>query len=215
MAWVKIDQHFYDHPKWAEAPGDSIALWLAAMAWCNRNNSLDGFIPTAKLHGLVNIRNLAPPQPTSSNGPPSTPPSASHHRLPHPRLRRIPTARKGPGDRRQALRRRQREAVRWGQSRPGATVRRSGKCDGKRDDKPHGKTIARYRYRSPTVRTYSTPLTWVVCRRGEIRMTNEQATGLAKRIINTWRLTPPLAEWGDMLAQRDTATASATYIRVT
>lgn len=58
MAWVKIDEHFYDHPKWAEAPGDSIALWLAAMAWCNRNDSLDGFIPASKLIGLVNVRNV-------------------------------------------------------------------------------------------------------------------------------------------------------------
>lgn len=58
MAWVKIDQHFYDHPKWADAPGDSIALWLAAIAWCNRNDSVDGFIPTTKLRGLVNIRSL-------------------------------------------------------------------------------------------------------------------------------------------------------------
>ena len=55
MSWVRIDDHFYDHPKWATAPGDSIALWLAAMAWCNRNESFDGFIPAKKLPGLVNI----------------------------------------------------------------------------------------------------------------------------------------------------------------
>ena len=58
MAWVKIDQHFYDHPKWAHAPTDSIALWLAALAWCNRNDSTEGFIPAAKLHGLVNVRSV-------------------------------------------------------------------------------------------------------------------------------------------------------------
>lgn len=55
MSWVRIDDHFYDHPKWATAPGDSIALWLAAMAWCNRNGSFDGYIPAKKLAGLVNI----------------------------------------------------------------------------------------------------------------------------------------------------------------
>lgn len=57
MAWVKIDDQFYDHPRWADAPGDSIALWLAAMAWCNRNASLDGFIPEPKTRGLVAIKN--------------------------------------------------------------------------------------------------------------------------------------------------------------
>lgn len=57
MSWVRVDDHFYDHAKWATAPGDSIALWLAAMAWCNRNDSYDGFIPANKLAGLVNIRN--------------------------------------------------------------------------------------------------------------------------------------------------------------
>jgi hypothetical protein len=58
MAWVRIDEHFYDHPKWADAPGDSIALWLAAMAWCNRNESIEGYIPARKTRGLVNVRNL-------------------------------------------------------------------------------------------------------------------------------------------------------------
>jgi len=58
MSWVRIDDHFYDHPKWADAPGDSIALWLAAMAWCNRNNQFDGRIPVVKLAGLISIRNV-------------------------------------------------------------------------------------------------------------------------------------------------------------
>jgi len=58
MAWVRIDEEFYDHPRWAEAPGDSIALWLAAMAWCNRNDSIHGFIPVAKTSGLVSVRNV-------------------------------------------------------------------------------------------------------------------------------------------------------------
>jgi hypothetical protein len=58
MSWVRIDDHFYDHPRWATAPGDSIALWLAAMAWCNRNDSFSGFIPELKLAGLVGVRNV-------------------------------------------------------------------------------------------------------------------------------------------------------------
>lgn len=58
MVWVKIDDHFDEHPKWVGAPGDSIALWLAAMAWCNRNDSIEGYIPALKLAGRVHVRNL-------------------------------------------------------------------------------------------------------------------------------------------------------------
>jgi hypothetical protein len=58
MAWVRIDEHFYDHPRWCDAPGDSIALWLAAMAWCNRTDSVEGLIPRGQCAGLVNVRNL-------------------------------------------------------------------------------------------------------------------------------------------------------------
>lgn len=56
MAWVKIDDRFDEHPKWDNAPGDSIALWVAAMAWCNRNDSHTGYIPHTKTLGLVNVR---------------------------------------------------------------------------------------------------------------------------------------------------------------
>jgi hypothetical protein len=58
MAWVKIDDEFYDHPKWSDAPGDSVALWLAMLAWCNRNDSIEGFIPAVKCAGLITVRNL-------------------------------------------------------------------------------------------------------------------------------------------------------------
>jgi hypothetical protein len=58
MVWVKVDDHFDEHPKWADAPGDSIALWLAALAWCNRNESTEGYIPALKLQGRVHVRNL-------------------------------------------------------------------------------------------------------------------------------------------------------------
>lgn len=57
MSWIRIDDHFYDHPKWATADGDSIAMWLAAMAWCNRNESFDGYIPAHKIAGLIKVRN--------------------------------------------------------------------------------------------------------------------------------------------------------------
>ena len=59
MAWVKIDENFYDDPRWADAPCESIAVWLAAMAWCNRNQSTTGFIPEAKTRGLVNAKNAS------------------------------------------------------------------------------------------------------------------------------------------------------------
>lgn len=58
VVWVKVDDHFDEHPKWADAPGDSIALWLAALAWCNRNDSTEGYIPALKLQGRVHVRNL-------------------------------------------------------------------------------------------------------------------------------------------------------------
>jgi hypothetical protein len=58
MVWVKVDDHFDENPKWVGAPGDSIALWLAALAWCNRNDSIEGFIPELKLQGRVHVRNL-------------------------------------------------------------------------------------------------------------------------------------------------------------
>jgi len=58
MSWVRIDDHFYDHRKWADAPAESVALWLAAMAWCNRNDAFDGVIPANKLTGLVNVRSV-------------------------------------------------------------------------------------------------------------------------------------------------------------
>lgn len=58
MPWVRIDEEFYDNPKWVGAPGDSIALWVAMIAWCNRNDSTEGFIPAIKTQGLVNVRNL-------------------------------------------------------------------------------------------------------------------------------------------------------------
>lgn len=58
MAWVRVDDGFYDHPKWHSATAEMVGLWVAAMAWCNRNDSVEGFIPTGKLAGLVAVRNL-------------------------------------------------------------------------------------------------------------------------------------------------------------
>lgn len=57
MPWVLIDDAFNDHPKWATAPCDSIAMWVAAIAWCNHHERWDGRIPTVRLRGLVNAKN--------------------------------------------------------------------------------------------------------------------------------------------------------------
>ncbi|MFD8531514.1 hypothetical protein ACFV0L_29250 [Streptosporangium canum] len=44
MAWVRLSDDFYDHPKFDKAGSLGIALFAAGLAWCNRNLS-DGFIP--------------------------------------------------------------------------------------------------------------------------------------------------------------------------
>ncbi|MBE3589986.1 MAG: hypothetical protein IMW98_08510 [Firmicutes bacterium] len=44
MAWVKIDDHFDEHPKLARVGPVGWGVWLAGLAYCNRNLT-DGFIP--------------------------------------------------------------------------------------------------------------------------------------------------------------------------
>jgi hypothetical protein len=44
MPWVRVSDDFYDHPKFDAAGSLGIALWVAGLAWCNRNLS-DGYIP--------------------------------------------------------------------------------------------------------------------------------------------------------------------------
>jgi len=62
MAWVRIDDQFYDSEKWDGAPAESVGLWVAAIAWCNRNDdradAAEGIIPTFKLQSLVKVRNF-------------------------------------------------------------------------------------------------------------------------------------------------------------
>lgn len=48
MAWFKVDDHLYSHPKWLSLPKGSRALWVTAGAWCS-GQLLDGFIPAAVL----------------------------------------------------------------------------------------------------------------------------------------------------------------------
>lgn len=44
MPWVKIDDHFNEHPKMAAVGPVGWGIWLAGLAYCNRNLT-DGFIP--------------------------------------------------------------------------------------------------------------------------------------------------------------------------
>src|SRR4051812_23247517 len=52
MAWIRVDDHFDEHPKLAQAGPLGWAVWLAGLAYCNRNLT-DGFIPWARARSLV------------------------------------------------------------------------------------------------------------------------------------------------------------------
>lgn len=51
MAWVKVDDAFYDHPKFLGLSHADIGRWLTALAWCNRNTT-DGRVPAVALARL-------------------------------------------------------------------------------------------------------------------------------------------------------------------
>ena len=52
MPWVKLDDHFDQHPKIAAAGPLGVALWVTGLAYCNRNLT-DGFIPWAVARSLL------------------------------------------------------------------------------------------------------------------------------------------------------------------
>lgn len=52
MVWIKVDDHYDEHPKFARAGPLGVALWLAGMAYCNRNLT-DGHVPWAVARNLV------------------------------------------------------------------------------------------------------------------------------------------------------------------
>ena len=52
MGWVRISDDFYDNEKMGGLGPVAIALWLACIAYCNRNLT-DGFIPRVKVRGLL------------------------------------------------------------------------------------------------------------------------------------------------------------------
>jgi len=51
MAWVRIDDDFLDHPKMAAVGPVGWGVWLASIAWCNRELT-DGFLPAAVADAL-------------------------------------------------------------------------------------------------------------------------------------------------------------------
>ena len=54
MAWVRIDDHFDEHPKMAKVGPIGWGVWMAGLAYCNRNLT-DGFIPWTKAHTLTSF----------------------------------------------------------------------------------------------------------------------------------------------------------------
>ncbi|MGW3072328.1 hypothetical protein [Kitasatospora sp. NPDC001132] len=58
MAWVRISDDFYDHPKFDAAGSLGIALWAAGLAWSNRNLT-DGFIPRKTALRLLDFEDAA------------------------------------------------------------------------------------------------------------------------------------------------------------
>ena len=55
MAWFKVDDHLYSHPKWIALPKGARALWVTAGAWC-AGQLLDGYVPSAALPLLDGTR---------------------------------------------------------------------------------------------------------------------------------------------------------------
>ena len=58
MAWFKVDDHLYSHPKWLSITKGPRALWVAAGAW-SAGQLLDGFVPFGALPILEGTRREA------------------------------------------------------------------------------------------------------------------------------------------------------------
>jgi len=52
MVWVRIDDHFDEHPKVAQLDDHAFALFVCGLTYCNRNLT-DGFIPSMVGHGQL------------------------------------------------------------------------------------------------------------------------------------------------------------------
>lgn len=54
MPWVRLDDHFDENLKMAEVGPLGLALWVSALAYCNRNLT-DGFIPLSVARTLIDL----------------------------------------------------------------------------------------------------------------------------------------------------------------
>lgn len=57
MAWVRLSDDFYDHPKFQRVGALGVALWAEGLAWSNRNLS-DGRIPRNVARRLVDFEDV-------------------------------------------------------------------------------------------------------------------------------------------------------------
>lgn len=48
VSWFKVDDSFYDHPKFLDVPNAAIGLWAKAGAWCGKHLT-DGVIPASQV----------------------------------------------------------------------------------------------------------------------------------------------------------------------
>jgi len=62
MPWIRLDDNFDQHPKFIHAGPLGIALWVSALAWCNRTQEQHdsmgwdyGYIPAAKVRMLLDF----------------------------------------------------------------------------------------------------------------------------------------------------------------
>lgn len=51
MAWVKLDDKLWSHPKFGALSGDAVRLWMFALCWCNQHET-DGGIPRVTVRVL-------------------------------------------------------------------------------------------------------------------------------------------------------------------
>lgn len=59
MPWIKVDDHFDEHPKLSRVGPLGVVLWVTGLAYCNRNLT-DGFIPWSVARSLVTWEFLRP-----------------------------------------------------------------------------------------------------------------------------------------------------------
>lgn len=58
MSWVRLDDDFYDHPRFANVSALGVAWWIVGLAWCNRNLT-DGRIPMKRACLLLPLEGVA------------------------------------------------------------------------------------------------------------------------------------------------------------